>query len=197
MRVHHAKKSNRGRDYNCQRCGKKIEPGESYTYWTFYRGATVIRCHEHPPRPSDLTQSNMQPVLVAMEAIEDLGGTDFSEDDIKGAVDELVSAANEARDLYEEAAEHFGGEGENAERRDAMESFANDVESVELDAPEKEHDTCSECGGDGVLHEEEEDEGEECHNCGGDGYIEEEPDLTEWQAKVIDELTQLDPESYR
>jgi len=141
MRVHSSKKSNRGRDYHCDRCGKKIEPGERYIYWTFYRGSTHTRCSGCPyPRQSELTESNMQSVYQAKEHLEDL--SDFSSvDEVQSAIAEAVSMAEESRDLYQEAAEAWGEAGyEHQEKADAVDAYISELEELDIPEPPDEED---------------------------------------------------------
>lgn len=133
-RVNSQKKSNRGGDRICGRCGKKIQVGERFYWWKFRYGGKQIRCWEHPPKPSELTQSKMSTVYAAMEdASENLGTLD----EIKDAIQQLAESAREVVDEYREAAEHFGGQGENAERADELEGWVEELEQFEPEDPEE------------------------------------------------------------
>jgi hypothetical protein len=125
-RVLEKTKNRAGAERSCGRCGKVIQPGERYLSWSFRYGGTYYRCIEHPPKPSDLTQSKMSGVYAAIESAEvDLPKTEMDElDDLIHGVGET---AQEVADEYREAAEPFGGEGENAERADELEGFADEL----------------------------------------------------------------------
>lgn len=135
----------------CNKCGEVIEPGTRRWEWSFRYGGTYTR-HENcgAPRPSELTQGMVGGLYAAQEAIEDAVGLPCAEDSVeafdawKADVSQALSdAAEVARDLageYEAAAEPFGGEGENGERAescnswaDALEDAASNVDSIEVD----------------------------------------------------------------
>lgn len=132
-RVHKQKKSGRGKERKCGRCGVVIKPGDMYFHWSFRYGGTQFRCAEHYPRQSELTQSKMADVYAAIEEAQDAlqDATEVSE------VIELVHAvgerAQEVAEEYREAAESFGGMGENAERADELESFADELSSFDAE----------------------------------------------------------------
>lgn len=135
-RVQSQIKSNRGRERSCGRCGRTIEQGESYFKWSFRYGGTHFRCKDHPPRPSELTQSKMAEVYAAIENAEDgLPGAE-GVDDIRDLINEVAEAANQVAEEYREAAEPFQGQGENAERADDLEGWAQDLEYFDADEDE-------------------------------------------------------------
>lgn len=127
------KKSTRGREISCGKCGKKIEPGMHYRQWSFRYGGTRYRCNEAAcaPRPSDLTQSLMGSVYDALDDLQ--GAVPQDQDDAESLIQDCTNAAEEVKDQYEEAAESFGGEGPNRERADALEDFINELEGIETE----------------------------------------------------------------
>jgi hypothetical protein len=139
--------------HTCDRCHKPIEPGQNRYEWSFRYGGTYRRhttCGY--PRSSELTQSNKADLYAAQEAVEDaLQNQPQSIDDYpswaEGVAQALSDAAEVARDtgsIYEQAAEPFGNQGENQERYEACEAWADeldnaapDVEAIEPDLPER------------------------------------------------------------
>lgn len=137
-RVHRTRKNRAGAERSCGKCGRKIEPGQEYLSWSFRYGGTRYRCMDHPPRPSDLTQSKMAEVYAAVEgAQDDLPGLTET-DAIQEAVHDVASTVREVAEEYREAAEPFGGMGENAERADELEGWASDLESFYPDGEDAE-----------------------------------------------------------
>lgn len=148
--------------FRCRKCGNAIEPGQDRYEWSFRYGGTYrqhVSCGA--PRASELTQSaGKQTLYAAQEAVEDaLGGADPEtieefeswRDGIASALRDASSDATDVAGDYEAAAEPFGGEGENAERRDSCETWASDlddaaseVEDVEVEAVEREADESDE-----------------------------------------------------
>lgn len=135
-KVHTKAKRNTGRRIVCGRCGEEILPGETYRSWSFYRQRTPnVRCYRSTcdPRPSELTSSIVSDVLSAIEDAQEQLAGEFAVEDAESAVEAIKEAAEAARDQYSEAAEPFNGEGIHQERADGMESFATEVEGVEVD----------------------------------------------------------------
>jgi hypothetical protein len=104
-------------------------PGERYYTWSFRYGGTRRNCHLHPPKPSELTQSKMGEVYSAVEGAEADLAEATTPEEITDAVQAVAEVARDVAAEYEEAAEHFGGEGENAERAYELEGWADDLES--------------------------------------------------------------------
>lgn len=141
-RVKSQVKSTAGKERHCGRCGKKIEPGESYFKFSFRYGGTHYRCSDHYPRQSELTQSKMSEVYAAIEAAEDsLPGVEAL-DDIRSEVEQVGEVARQVVDEYREADEAFGGQGatQSAEMADELEGWAEELESWEPDVEEAEVD---------------------------------------------------------
>jgi hypothetical protein len=140
-RVYTQKKNRAGSRRACGRCGKEIKPGEKYYSYSFRYGGTHYRCADHWPKRSELTQSKASEVFSAIEGCEaELDGGLDTIDDIRTAVESVAEVARDVAAEYEEAAEYFGGEGENRERADMAEQFADECESFEPDEVEPEGD---------------------------------------------------------
>jgi len=174
-RVHHVKRA--AKDY--PHAG--IEKGQEYWYWTFRYGGKVRSATY--PRPSQLTQSKWSQVLAAQEALQDAEDLET----FQAAITDAVSNIEEVGGEYEEAAEHFGGEGENRERADRCEELVSELQDIEcrcdeeLTCPNCDTGTieceacgadgrkeCKACFGEGVVGDNE----DECDECGGDGRVE-------------------------
>lgn len=104
-----------------------IEKGDSYYWWEFRYGG--VRYSKTYPSRSQLTQSKKSEAYSAFEALEDIISNRESIEDVSSALDDYRSALESIADEYREAAEPFGGEGENAERAEAYERAASDVDS--------------------------------------------------------------------
>lgn len=157
-RVFSKTKNRAGKQYTCHKCGRIIRPGEKYFSYSFRYGGTYRHCSNHYPKRSDLTQSLMGEVYVAIEDAEDrvkaeiaypadLNLYDFDPDDIENTATEIVSSVEDSVtdviDRYREADEAFGGYGStpNAERADELESFQSELNSfavgANFDPPDK------------------------------------------------------------
>jgi len=129
-RVHSRTKRRGGKTYTCDKCREPIEPQQRYYTSSFRYGGTRTR-HETCgyPRPSELTQSRLSEVYAAMETLQDNADTWETEEDAQQAAQDAADVVREVVEAYTEAAEHFGGQGENQERAEQLESFADDLES--------------------------------------------------------------------
>lgn len=181
-------KSRRGRDIRCGRCGKPIEPGQSYFTWAFRYGGPRYRCAEHRPRPSELTQSKMAEVLAAIEEAEDAMQSAESVQEIIDAVEAVAQTAHDVAYEYEAAAEPFGQSGENQERYEMLEEYADGLDNFQPEEVDAEVD-CDDCEGTGTVENEDYDpddednednpEEVECDTCGGTGQIDNSDALTD------------------
>lgn len=139
-RVSRKKKIKLGADRVCGRCGKKIEIGEHYLSWSFRYGGVRYRCLDHPPRPSDLTQSKLSAVYAAQEdaedeipqiVVEDGHSNEDAIESVREVIQRVIDQIYETAEEYREAAEYFNGEGENAERADELEAWSGDLENFD------------------------------------------------------------------
>lgn len=183
-RVHTRTKAARGKPYTCSTCGKEIQPGEEFYYWDFRYGGTRRSHTSHGyPRRSQLTQSRMGEVYDAVESVEALIASDgWVYEDVESAIEELKGVVDEVKTSYEEAAEHFGGQGSNQERAEELEPFADALDQIDLEPfqedevdEEREERKCITCAGAGKLDAEIDNDGnvirtETCVDCGGHGH---------------------------
>lgn len=90
-----------------------VQKGESYYYWSFYRGPKVYS--KNAPRPSQLTQSKMSGVYAIQEEIEDYGFGDASTvEDFESCREctaeflrEKAGELEEYRDEYQESCDNI------------------------------------------------------------------------------------------
>lgn len=125
-RVITRKKSARGSEYRCTKCGSTIEPGSDYFQWVFrYGGARRQHATCGYPTRSQLTQSLMSDVYAGIEEVEAAGDDMGSFAD---ALEALVETARGVAEQYEAAAEAFGNAGENQERAEALTGWIDDLD---------------------------------------------------------------------
>jgi len=112
--------------------------GESYYWWQFRFGGKHYS--KTPPKPSQLTQSEFLIFVYDMQdRIETLAGYENAED-LKAEVDSII---DEIRGQSDELDEKFNNMPEGLqqgdtgvlleERRDAMNQWADDLESIDID----------------------------------------------------------------
>lgn len=152
----------------CDKCRNPIAKGEAYRHFKvgFRYGRKQVRCMrpECSPRQSELTNSKMSGVYVAIEAAEDdltaLEGN--PEDDTSSITSALQTAAegiNEVADEYREANEasptgFVFGEDLN-ERADEIADAASELESWSPEDDEPDYDQCDEHPDEGCdFHEQ-------------------------------------------
>lgn len=156
------------KNFHCGQCGKLIEPGMSYKWAKGRYTARKIRCAEHNFRRSDLTDAIWGEAQSAVEAVEDAiaaakGPGDW--ESVNDAFEALKESAEEVRSQYEQAAEPFQGQGENAERAEQMQDWISELEGVdEYDFEDDVTEDCGDCEGSGTT---------DCETCGGSGLKEE------------------------
>jgi hypothetical protein len=150
-KVYMPKKSKAGKEIKCGRCGAVVQPGDTYYAWGFRYGGKHYRCKLHHPRPSELTQSKISGVLSELENLQDAAAAVDPTDDFAAAKQSVLEAAEalqatieEVMGEYEQAAEHFGNQGENQERYELMENaydtmadICSTIEQVEVEEPEE------------------------------------------------------------
>lgn len=189
-RVHERKKAARGKPYSCSTCGKEIEAGQSFLYWSFRYGGTRRIHKDHGyPRRSQLTQSAMGEVYSAVEGLEDTLAGDWAFEDLESGVEEVKEIADQVRSQYEEAAEHFGGQGENQERAEMLEQFIDALDQVDLDdfdegeaiEETRSDKPCPDCKGEGHAVV--------CETCGGTGRQADPEQLEEKRQEWRDEIS--------
>jgi len=125
-RVHHVKKARKD--------NPAAKKGEPYYWWKFRYGGK--RFSATRPRPSQLTQSKWAMVLEAQEAVEDAE----SLDDLRSALESASETCGDCASEYEEAAEHFGGQGENQERADHLMDLQGQIDELVYKLEELDND---------------------------------------------------------
>lgn len=129
--IYTTRKRRDGSNYTCSKCHKDILQGQKRYEWSFRYGGTYRRHVDCGyPRQSELTQSKMAEVYSATEDLEDqLQGNDWVLEDAENYVQEAAEAIREVANEYEEAAQNFGNAGENQERYEALDAYADEVEN--------------------------------------------------------------------
>lgn len=135
-RSHYVKSSRK--EHTCGRGGHVIPAGDAY-YWAkpgFRRRTPLIRCSQHPFRPSELTTSERSAPMSAVEQFEDAAAQGFeSIADLEQAWDELKSAVEEYQQNREYALEQW--EHGNSQLEDLLETAQRALEEVEGWTPEE------------------------------------------------------------
>lgn len=127
----------------CGKCGKALPKGTPYRHWSFRYGGKYIRCMDCKISRGELTQSKLGPIYDAQdEAAESVGAWSADEgvSELQSLLSGLAETVQEAVDEYTEAAEHFGGQGENQERAEELEGYVAELESAENDLEEFDED---------------------------------------------------------
>lgn len=174
-----------GKTIACEKCRTPIAKGEQYRSFQvgFRSKFTHVRCMRSTcsPRLSELESSMLSEVYAGQEAAEDtlddLLAQDPEDDasSVESAVHDFGDAIRNVADQYREADENFGGGGntENGERADTLESAADEMENwsaSENDPPDDED--CSEKARVAAAHDadpasDEEHDPDECDECIG------------------------------
>lgn len=145
-RIHHAKKSTRGKEIKCKHCQRVIKPGENYKYYTrrfsrIGKGVRYNHCSACPVRPTDLSSSPMAELTEAQQAAQTAIDSASCGADLQAAIEELKSVAEDIKQRAEDSLENMPeGLRENSdsgqqlqERIDALESYVSELESVSID----------------------------------------------------------------
>lgn len=134
-RVETKKKNSAGKPYDCDRCDKKIMPGQSYYAWSFRFGGTHRQHTEHGmPKRGQLTQSKLSAVYHAVDDAEDTIQAAGTADEIAEVLSGVRDTVDEVKQEYEDACEAMGAAGESGQSReyaDELESFSSELDSAE------------------------------------------------------------------
>lgn len=123
----------------CGKCDKKIEKGQGYLYWAFFRGPKNIRCLELKckPRNSDLCNSKMSGVYAVVENVEDfINGEsgDHTVDDIRSTLEEAASSIRDVAGEYDDWGQSMPAATEQAEEKSSnLNGFADELDGVSID----------------------------------------------------------------
>lgn len=134
-RINHFKKSSRGKEIKCSKCGRIIQVGEAYLKATPYHQRPIIRCYTCGLRSYETSGSEyIRAIGAIVEGWQDDIG--IGED----TVDELTSAIEEVRDQCQENLDNMPyqlQEGDTGtmlqERIDACDQAIDDLASVSWD----------------------------------------------------------------
>jgi hypothetical protein len=129
-RVHRINKS--AKEHICGRGGHVIPKGDPYLHASpgFRRRKPLIRCVNHPFRPSELTTSAASEPMAAVEAFEDAAAAGFeSFADLSAAWDEVKQAAEDYLQMREEALEAWEyGNSQLEELRDTAQEAYDEID---------------------------------------------------------------------
>lgn len=196
----------------CGKCGVEIEVGQPYKWIAPksgpYGGRKLFRCGPCPvwhrwEYSSSLSARCEQIAHEAHEAFDVAQDEDDVQSVFNDAAEQIRELASEKNESAESIEEGFGHEtyqsAELKEQAEALESWADEVEQVDLGVfPDPEEEECSECV-DGKIEEEgkPEDEWEDCEECSGSGQITpEDPtdeQLEEWKADINIDIVDESP----
>lgn len=195
----------------CDACHKPIEVGTPYKHVTPksgpYGGRKRSR-HESCPSWQQWDLSNSWSARVArvqydaeqeIEAAESAEDVESARDSAAQAIrDDLVAASEEAADNLEAGFGHETSQSQEArDRAETLESWADDVEGVEMpEAPEPEDEDCKACSGNGHVEEatlepaadgQPTDTSLDCTVCDGTGQVTPEEPSEEQMSNYLQE----------
>lgn len=127
----------------CSHCRDPLPAGTPYRYYKpGFRSKTKIRVcmkSECTPRRSQLDQSKLSDAFAAIETAEDAIANAETVEAVQNAIDECASAIRDVSGEYEDTISNTPMlEDQLREKIDALDSFADELESLSLDEePEK------------------------------------------------------------
>lgn len=137
MRVHSVSRARKSKARRvCGRCGHEVQPGESYKYAEPRYGPKKFWCKDHYPKRSELTSAK----IGAAYDLQDDFDVSSCEDivDIEGAVQDVISGAEEVRDEYQEGLDAMPEGTESSpiaeqaqEMIDALEEWTDALETLD------------------------------------------------------------------
>ncbi len=131
------------KEWKCGRCGTAIEVGQPYMWAKTRYGPKMVRCPDHPFRPSELVSSDkLARIFGAQEQAEDAIGTfrvtvaadsepETVYQELQDLADELDGAGNEAEEVgndYQESADNLDEYFPGSEQVDEIEEKASNCE---------------------------------------------------------------------
>jgi hypothetical protein len=196
---------------HCGKCNKEIEVGMGYKWIAPksgpYGGRKMYRCEACPTWMVWEYSSSFSARMAQIEHEADITGPWESEDDARQAASDVAEQIRELAQEKEQGADNieegFGHStyisDEMRDQAQQLEDWADEVEQSVDDAtsfPEVEEVDCEQCGGSGILVNEEAEEGEEdeeCGDCEGTGSVTpDEPteeQIEEWSSEVADAIS--------
>lgn len=131
-RIERLKKSSRGKEIKCSKCGKTIEVGTEYLKATPYRRSPIIRCIECGLKAYETSGSEY---VKSVGAIVENWQEDYGTSD--GTAEEIASALEEIKETQEESLENNLREGATGymlqERIDALEDVISELEHISFE----------------------------------------------------------------
>lgn len=137
-RVIQTTKNKGGKEIKCGRagCGAVIQPGEKYYHWTPFRSAKRVRCHLHPPRPSETCTNKLAGAYAANEGVEDtiaaLRAGKGSLSELSAELESAADAIDEVKDEYQEGLDNMpdGLRDSQSETQDKIDQLASYAETL-------------------------------------------------------------------
>lgn len=131
-RIERHKKSTRGKDLKCSKCGKEIAVGEEYLKATPYHRTPIIRCVKCGLKSYETSGSQyVQDIGSIVEDWQESFGTS------DGVTDEIISSLEEIRDYTQESLDNMPEqlqEGDTGcmlqDRIDCIEGAISDLEQI-------------------------------------------------------------------
>ena len=135
-RITKQKKSNRGKEIRCRKCGKVIEVGEEYLKATPYRSAPIIACLKCGIKSYETSGSQyVQDVGAIAELWRETYGTN------EDSISDIITAIEEIRDYTQDSLDNMpeslqeGDIGQMLQERiDCLEGVISDLESIDVDS---------------------------------------------------------------
>lgn len=182
-RIERLKKSSRGKEIKCSKCGKTIEVGTEYLKATPYRRSPIIRCIECGLKSYETSGSEY---IKSVGAIVENWQEDYGTSD--GTAEEIASALEEIKETQEESLDNIPEnlrEGDTGcmlqERIDALEDVISELEQISFEDLKDE-----------TREEAESNVGEYDPDDSECGFDSEE----EWENAVAEEMDSLVVDSY-
>lgn len=132
-RIQRFKKSNRGKELHCSKCGKQILPGDFYLKAEPYMGPPIIRCTDCGLRGYETSRSSyIQQIGALVETWRDIYG------DMTTAAQDIVSELENIRDELEDNFYNIPEQLQDGaagsllqERMDEIDDVISELESVD------------------------------------------------------------------
>lgn len=141
----------KGGSMKCVGCAHPIVKGETYFQWSIkaQRGGTTYRQHTSHghPKQSQLTNSKLSGAYAAIESAEASIAAASGKDDLVEALESCASEIEQVRDEYQESLDNMpdglqqGTTGQEIQEKiDALESFADSLNSAAGDLDDDEYE---------------------------------------------------------
>jgi hypothetical protein len=190
----------------CEKCKTDLPVGSAYRWFTvgFRSKHKRVRClsAECAPKDSERESSLLSSVYAAREDAEATINDADNAEDMNTAISEYADAIREVASEYEVAKEDENGNVFNTvaeERQEALESAADEVESITVDDETMDCEACAgtgeipceTCDGSGEVEDDdpENEDTDQCPDCAGTGNVDcEEENCEDGQVPDLDAM---------